>query len=143
MITMHPRDRLYTKSHEWVKLEDDIATVGITSYAVEQLGDITYVEVEPIGTKVKKGEPLGDIESSKTADKIYAPISGLIVEVNKDAGVSTSDEEGNEEGLEKISEDPYGEGWIVKIRVEDTAKEEIKDLMNAEQYEEFLKREAH
>ncbi len=138
---MHPRDRFYTKTHEWVKVEGNIATVGITSHAVEQLGDITYVEVKPVGTEVKQGEPLGDIESSKTADKIYAPVSGVIVEVNKESGISTEEEEGDEEGLEKLSDDPYGEGWIVKIEIKDP--NEIRNLMTAEDYEKFLEREVH
>ncbi len=138
---MNPRDRFYTKTHEWVKIEGDIAVVGITSHAIEQLGDITYVEIKPVGTEVKQGEPLGDIESSKTADKIYAPVSGVILEVNKGAGISTEEEEGDEEGLEKLSDDPYGEGWIVKIKVKDP--EEVENLMRAEEYEEFLEREAH
>ncbi|MCS7103682.1 MAG: glycine cleavage system protein H, partial [Candidatus Korarchaeum sp.] len=98
-----PSDRFYTKTNEWVKISGNKAIVGITSYAVEQLGDITFLEVKPVGSKVRKGERIGVVESSKTTEKIYAPVSGEIIEVNRGAGVL---EEGSSEvpiGLEKIA----------------------------------------
>ncbi|HDI74264.1 MAG TPA: glycine cleavage system protein H, partial [Candidatus Korarchaeota archaeon] len=112
-----PDDRYYTKSHEWVRLEGDRAVVGLTSYAVEELGDITYLEVKPVGTEVRQGDPLGLVESSKTTEKIYTPVSGEIIEINKEAGVIP---EGSDEipmGLETITEDPYNQGWTVTLKV--------------------------
>ncbi len=133
-----PEDRYYTKTHEWVKLEGDTAKMGLTSYAVEELGDITYLEVKPVGTKVSQGEPIGLVESSKTTEKIYAPLSGEISELNREVGVV---EEGSDEipmGLETITEDPYGEGWILAIKVGPEAEKEIKNLLSPEEYEKLL-----
>ncbi len=133
-----PEDRYYTKTHEWVKLEDGAARMGLTSYAVEELGDITYLEVKPVGTRVSQGEPIGLVESSKTTEKIYAPLSGEISELNKDAGVV---EEGSDEipmGLETITEDPYGEGWILIIKVGPEADKEIENLLSPEEYRKLL-----
>ena len=133
-----PEDRYYTKTHEWVKLEDDIARMGLTSYAVEELGDITYLEVKPVGTRVSQGEPIGLVESSKTTEKIYAPLSGEISELNREVGVV---EEGSDEipmGLETITEDPYGEGWILAIKVGSEAEKEIKNLLSPEEYKKLL-----
>ncbi|MCD6348271.1 MAG: glycine cleavage system protein GcvH [Candidatus Korarchaeota archaeon] len=137
-----PDDRYYTKSHEWVRLEGDRAVVGLTSYAVEELGDITYLEVKPIGTEVKQGDPLGLVESSKTTEKIYTPVSGEIIEINKEAGVIP---EGSDEipmGLETITEDPYNQGWIVTLKVRGNIEEEIKNLLTSEQYRKLLE-ESH
>ncbi len=134
-----PGDRFYTKTHEWVKISENRAIVGITSYAIEQLGDITFLEVKPKGTSIKKGEVIGVVESSKTTEKIYAPVSGEIVEVNRDCGVV---EEGSSEvpiGLEKIVEDPYEKGWIVMLEVKGDLSSELKDLMSPEDYLRHLK----
>ncbi len=133
-----PGDRYYTKTHEWVKLEGDTAIMGLTSYAVEELGDITYLEVKPVGTKVSQGEPVGLVESSKTTEKIYAPLSGEISELNREVGVV---EEGSDEipmGLETITEDPYGEGWILVIKMGPEVEKEIKNLLSPEEYERLL-----
>ena len=137
-----PSDRFYTKTHEWVKIIENKAIIGITSYAVEQLGDITFLEVRPVGTRVRKGERIGVVESSKTTEKIYAPVSGEIVEVNKEAGVV---EEGSGEvpiGLERIAQDPYTEGWIVALRIEEGISSELSDLMRAEEYAKYME-ESH
>jgi glycine cleavage system H protein len=134
-----PGDRFYTKTHEWVKISENGAIIGITSYAIEQLGDITFLEVRPKGTLIKKGEVLGVVESSKTTEKIYAPVSGEIVEINRDCGVV---EEGSSEvpiGLEKIVEDPYEEGWIVVLEVKGDLSSELRDLMSSEDYLKHLK----
>lgn len=133
-----PEDRYYTETHEWVKVSGEKAKIGLTSYAIEELGDITYLEVKSIGTHVKQGEPLGFVESSKTTEKIYAPLSGEIVELNKEAGVV---EEGGEEipiGLELISEDPYGDGWILILKVDPNVEEELKNLLSPEDYRKLL-----
>jgi glycine cleavage system H protein len=134
-----PADRYYTKTHEWaLLLSGKRIRVGITKHAVEELGDITYVEIRPIGTRVRAGEPIGTIESNKATEKIYAPISGIIVERNREAGVV---EEGAEEfgagELERIADDPYGSGWIADIEADNP--EELNNLLKAEEYEKLLK----
>lgn len=139
-----PKDRRYTKTHEWAKLEEggSRVRVGLTKHAVEQLGDLTYVEVKPIGTEVKKGEEMGLVESNKAVDHIYAPISGKIVEINSDAGVI---EEGGTEitgELEIISEDPYGNGWIAVLEPVNL-EEEWDTLLSPEDYEKLLSEESH
>lgn len=137
-----PSDRFYTKTHEWVKIYGGEAILGITSYAIEQLGDITFIEVKPVGTRVRKGDRVGVVESSKTTERIYSPVSGEIIELNRDAGVL---EEGSSEapmGLEKIVQDPYGDGWVVKLKVSGEVEEELKDLMSAEEYAKYVE-ESH
>ncbi len=135
-----PRDRKYTKTHEWAKLEDGRVRVGLTKHAIDSLGDLTYVEVKSIGTEVEKGGELGLVESNKAVEHIYAPVSGRVVELNSEAGVI---EEGGTEitgELEVISEDPYGQGWIVVL--EPTKLEEEWDqLLSPEEYEKLLAEE--
>jgi glycine cleavage system H protein len=117
---------LYTKEHEWARIEGQFAIVGITNYAQEQLGDIVYVELPEVGKKVKKMDAVATIEAVKTAADVYSPISGEVVEVNTEL----------KEKPELINQDPYGRGWIFKIRMENP--EEKSDLMSAEEYEKFL-----
>ncbi len=117
---------LYTKEHEWAKIEGDIAIVGITDYAQEQLGDIVYVELPEIGKKVKKMEAVATLEAVKTAADAYSPFSGEIIEVNSVL----------KERPELINQDPYGSGWLFKIRLDNP--EEKTDLMNADEYSKFL-----
>ncbi len=119
-------DLLYTKEHEWAKIEGDIAVVGITDYAQEQLGDIVYVELPEIGKKVKKMEAVATLEAVKTAADVYSPFSGEIVEVNSAL----------KERPELINQDPYGSGWLFKIRLDNP--EDKNDLMNADEYSKFL-----
>ena len=124
-----PKDYRYSESHEWVKVEEDnIVTAGITDYAQEKLGDIVSVELPRIGDEVEKGEPIGMIDSQKASTEVFAPVSGVIVEVNEllndDPAVANSD--------------PYEEGWMVRIEVEDM--EQIDDLMSADDYEELIGR---
>jgi len=133
-----PEDRYYTKTHEWVKVSGETAKMGLTSYAVEELGDITYLEVKPIGTRVKQGEPLGLVESSKTTEKIYAPLTGEIAELNEEAGVVEENSEEIPMGLELISDDPYGEGWILILKVDPNVEEELKNLLAPEDYRKLL-----
>jgi glycine cleavage system H protein len=117
----------YTKSDEWVKVEDDIATVGITDYAQDKLGDIVYLEQAKPGTKVKVDERVITIESVKAASDINAPVSGAIIEVN-DKVVSDPS---------IINKDPYGAGWLFKIKMENM--EEMKDLIDANSYQDYRK----
>ncbi len=126
---MVPKELRYLQTHEWAKRGKDsgIITVGLTDYAIEQLGDIVFLELPGVGEKVTKESEFCTIESVKAASDLYAPVSGEIVEVN----------ESLTENLELFKADPYGQAWIVKIKAEDIA--EFESLMNAEDYEKQLK----
>lgn len=124
-----PEGLKYTKEHEWVLVEDHTATVGITEYAQQELGDIVYVELPEVGEKIVKDDPFGAVESVKAVSDIYAPISGTVLEIN----------DALPESPETINEDPYGDGWMIKVEMSD--KDELKDLMNAEEYEEYVGRQ--
>ncbi len=141
MVYEVPDDRYYAKTHEWIKLEGEKAVIGLTSYAIEELGDITYLEVKPVGSLIHQGEPLGLVESSKTTEKIYAPISGEILEINKNAGIVIEDSDEIPIGLEVISEDPYRNGWVVKLSVKGSLENELKNLMKPEEYRKALSEE--
>jgi glycine cleavage system H protein len=122
-----PDDYKYTKDHEWVSTDDDgIATVGITSYAIEQLGDIVYLELPKVGDTFEAGSPFGTIESTKTVSDLYAPVSGKILEINDAL---------SGDNLEELVDDPFGTGWLVKFEV-DGSKDE---LMTKKEYEKFIK----
>ncbi|RLG49719.1 MAG: glycine cleavage system protein H [Thermoproteota archaeon] len=135
-----PKGRYYTKTHEWLSIvSGNVVRIGITHYATHQLGDLTSVEVKPVGTEIKKGEAFGIVESAKASEYIYSPVSGKITAVNKEAGVMEEKEEVFVVGeLEKITEDPYGEGWLIEMEAKDLDKE-IQDLLSKEEYEEYLK----
>jgi glycine cleavage system H protein len=122
-----PEELQYTKSHEWVRTEGDTATVGITDHAQEELGDIVYVELPEEGATFEAGEPFGTVESVKAVSDLYTPVGGEVVEVNGALDASP----------EKINEDPYGEGWIVKLRVSDARA----GLLSASDYEQLLEEE--
>ena len=117
---------LYTKEHEWVSIEDNIATIGITDYAQEALGDITFVEVPGVGDEVEQFEEFASIESVKAANDIFAPISGKVIEVNARLE--------SDPGL--INKSTFEKGWIAKVQMSD--KEEASNLMTAEEYQKFL-----
>ena len=122
-----PEELQYTKSHEWVRTEDDTATIGITDHAQEELGDIVYIELPEQGVTFEAGDSFGTVESVKAVSDLYTPVGGEVVEVNEALGDSP----------EKINEDPYGEGWILKVRVSD----EGAGLLSASEYEQFLEEE--
>ena len=124
-----PEDYKYSKEHEWVLVEGNVATVGITDFAQDQLGDIVFVELPAVGDKVSKEDAFGVVESVKAVSDIYAPVSGKVVEVNDDLP----------ENPEMLNEDPYGDGWIIKIEMSDP--EEVQDLMTAAEYEEYVAEE--
>jgi glycine cleavage system H protein len=126
---MEPDDLHYTKDHEWIRIEGDVATIGITNFAQEQLGDIVSVEFPKIGKEYAAGESMALIDSMKTTSDVYAPISGEVTEVN-------SEIEGRPELL---NEDPYNEGWILKMKIKNP--EEITGLMNAEDYQVYMEKE--
>jgi len=123
-----PENLYYTKEHEWLKIEDDTATMGITDYAQKSLHEIVFVDLPEIKRKVRQMEPIGTVESVKAVSEIYTPISGEIIEVNKELN----------EKPELVNQDPYGKGWIAKIRPE-KLDEEIKNLLDPEKYREYLK----
>jgi glycine cleavage system H protein len=125
-MSMYPEQLRYTKEHEWVGLEGDIATVGITDHAQQELGDIVYVELPKTGTQMEKGKTLGSVESVKAVSDVYSPVSGEVVEVNETLA----------ETPEKINRDPHGEAWLVKIRI--TAPEEVAGLLTAAEYEDYI-----
>lgn len=119
-------ERRYAKSHEWVLLEGDTGTVGISQYAVDQLGDVVYLELPDVGRSLNSGEPLGDIESVKAVSQVYAPIGGEIAEVNAELQTRP----------ELVNESPLGEGWIVKIRLGGSSS--LDQLMSQEEYDSFV-----
>ena len=121
-----PAELLYTKEHEWVRVEGEVATVGITHYAQETLGDVTYVELPEDGAALAQDDEAGAVESCKAAASVYAPVSGTVLEVNP----ALNSEPG------RINADCYGEGWIYKIEISDDA--EIADLLTATQYAELI-----
>ena len=117
----------YTNEHEWVRLEGDVGTIGITSYAQEQLGDVVFVEVPAVGRKVAKGESVAVVESVKAASDIYAPVTGEVVEANAALADSPGD----------VNAEPTGKGWFFKIRLSDKA--ELDGLMDEAAYDAFVK----
>ncbi|HLS70424.1 MAG TPA: glycine cleavage system protein GcvH [Chitinophagaceae bacterium] len=121
-----PENLKYTKEHEWVLIEGDIATIGITEFAQSELGDIVYVEVETVGEELEADEIFGSVEAVKTVSDLYLPLSGTIIEFN----------EALEDAPESINEDPYGAGWMIKLKIENA--EEIDNLLDAAAYKELV-----
>lgn len=117
----------YTQDHEWVRVEGDTATVGITDFAQKQLGDVVFVELPEVGQVFDSGDEVGTIESVKAVAEVYTPVAGEVVEIN----------EAVVDDPELINEDPHQEGWLIKVRFSSAA--DLKQLMNAEQYEEYAK----
>ena len=117
-----PQDLLYSKDHEWVRVEGDVATVGITDFAQSELGDIVFVEVETVDEELDGEEVFGSIEAGKTVSDLFMPVPGTVAELN----------EGLEDNPALINEDPYGEGWIIKVKLADGA--DLSGLLNAEAY---------
>ncbi len=118
-----PEELQYTKTHEWVRREDDVATVGITEHAQDELGDVVFIELPEKGVSFGAGDAFGTVESVKAVSGLYAPVGGEVVEVN----------EALNDAPEKINEEPYGDGWIIRLRVSEEA-----DLLSAEEYEKVL-----
>jgi len=123
---MYPEDLKYTKSHEWVRVADNMATVGITDYAQEELGDIVNIDLPAPGGAVRAGEPFGSVDSVKAVSDIVSPVTGEVVEVNEDLAASP----------ELINQEPYGSGWMIIVRMEDPS--ELAELMTSDQYERFV-----
>ena len=123
---MVPTDRRYTKDHEWVRVDGDTATIGITDFAQDQLGDIVYVELPEVGREIGRDEVLGTIESVKAVSEIFAPIGGSVLEVNQ----------GLDARPEMVNQDPQGDGWYCKMKIGDRA--ELEPLLDAAAYEELV-----
>ena len=126
MRVSNPEDLRYTEEHEWIRADGTRVTVGITEYAQDALGDVVYVDVPASGTRVEKGQPFGEVESTKSVSDLYAPVTGSIVERNETL----------ESNPERVNTDPYGEGWMVVIEADDAA--DADTLMSAAQYAELI-----
>ena len=124
---MYPTEYLYSREHEWVRVDDDVCVLGITEFAQAELGEVVFVELPEIGQVFDTGDELGTIESVKAVAEVYTPVAGEVIEVNE----AVSDDP------ELLNEDPHGEGWLIKIRF--SSASDLKDLMNAEKYEEYVK----
>jgi glycine cleavage system H protein len=121
-----PQDLKYTKEHEWISINDNIGTVGITDYAQGELGDVVFVDIDPKLQEVIRNANFGTIEAVKTVSELYAPISGKVIEINKKLIDSP----------ESVNSDPYGEGWMIKIEIAD--KNELNDLLNEAAYSQLI-----
>ena len=125
-----PEELVYSSEHEWVRVENGEGVVGITDYAQEQLGDVVFVELPDVGSDVEKDESAASLESVKAVSEVYLPVSGEVTAVNEKLADSP----------ETINEDPYGEGWILKIRFSD--RSQLEDLMSAREYAEYVDEES-
>jgi len=121
-----PTELKFTKDHEWVRIDGDILTIGITDFAQSELGDIVYVEVDTLDEKLKTEEVFGTVEAVKTVSDLFAPVSGEVIEFN----------EALEDSPEKVNEDPYGEGWMIKLKYEDIT--ELDSLLDASDYKSLI-----
>jgi glycine cleavage system H protein len=129
MTIEYPGDLKYADTHEYVRLDGEIATVGVSAFAVEQLGDIVFLELPDVNDAIEKGESFGTIESVKAVEDLKAPISGTVVECN-DAVV---------ESPEQLADDPYGEGWLIKVRIDEIS--DLDDSLTAEEYRQLVEGE--
>jgi glycine cleavage system H protein len=123
---MYPENFRYTKEHEWVRIDGDTGTIGITDHAQHELGDIVYVDLPSVGAALTRGNTLGSVESVKAVSDIYAPVSGEVIDVNEDLKKTP----------ELLNEDPHGAAWLVKVRL--TAADEAQSLMAASEYQSYI-----
>lgn len=123
---MYPSENLYSREHEWVRVEDDICVLGITEYAQHELGEVVFVELPEVGQAFDSQDEIGTIESVKAVAEVYTPVAGEIVEIN----------EAVVEDPELLNDDPHGDGWLIKIRF--SSADDLKALMSAEKYQEYL-----
>ena len=128
-MTQLPEDRRYTRAHEWAMESDGRILVGITDYAQDQLGDVVYLGLPEVGARVTAGEPLGEVESTKSVSDVYSPVTGTVLEKNLEA----------EQNPEVINSDPYGRGWLVAV---DASGSPLEELMGADEYQQWLEQEA-
>jgi len=123
---MYPDNLRYTKDHEWILVEGDIATVGITDHAQEELGDIVYVDLPKVGAQIEQSKSLGSVESVKAVSDVYSPASGEVTEINTALA----------DAPEKLNEDPYGGGWLIKLKLSDAGQ--VSSLMSAAEYQTYV-----
>lgn len=121
-----PAELKYTKDHEWIRIEDDIATIGITHFAQSELGDIVYVDVDTVDDELDRDEVFGSVEAVKTVSDLFMPLAGEVVEFNEEL----------EDQPEVVNADPYGKGWMIKIKISDMSQ--VEDLLNADSYKEII-----
>ncbi|HEX4497037.1 MAG TPA: glycine cleavage system protein GcvH [Thermoanaerobaculia bacterium] len=124
---MYPRDYLYSREHEWLRVEDDLCVLGITEFAQHELGEVVFVELPEVGQVVDANDELGTIESVKAVAEFYSPVAGEVVEVN----------EAVVDDPELLNDDPQGDGWLIKVRF--SSADDLKSMMKAEEYEEYVK----
>jgi len=128
-MSTYPEEFRYTKEHEWVKAEGEVGVVGITDHAQQELGDIVYVDLPQVGTKLEQGKSLGSVESVKAVSDIYSPVSGEVIEINESLTSAP----------EKLNEEPHGAAWLVKLRM--SAPDEVKQLLSSSDYQTYIKAE--
>jgi glycine cleavage system H protein len=121
-----PAELKYTKDHEWIEVDGDIATIGITDFAQSELGDIVYVEIETVGENLDKEEVFGSVEAVKTVSDLFMPVGGEVLEFNEEL----------ESAPEAVNEDPYGKGWMIKVKISDAS--ELDDLLTADAYKDLI-----
>ncbi|MDC9723727.1 MAG: glycine cleavage system protein GcvH [Urechidicola sp.] len=121
-----PAELKYTKDHEWIRIDGDIATIGITHFAQSELGDIVYVDVDTVDDELDKDEVFGSVEAVKTVSDLFMPLAGEVVEFNEEL----------EDEPEVVNADPYGKGWMIKIKISDMSQ--VEDLLNADSYKEII-----
>ena len=126
---MNPEDLHYTQSHEWVRIDGDVGTIGITDYAQKELGEIVYLELPEVGHVFNADDEFGTVESVKAVSELFTPLSGEVVEINKGAVA--------EPGI--VNDDPFGDGWLIKLKL--TTDQEVEKLLSAKDYEEYVKQE--
>jgi|TARA_B100000686_G_C16696025_1_gene920569 glycine cleavage system H protein len=124
--TRVPDELKYSEQHEWLSLDGDVGTIGVTDYAQSQLGDIVFVELPQVGDVLEKGQSFGTIEAVKTVEELYTPIAGEVLEINDTL----------EDDAEQVNSDPYSDGWMIKVRLSDTA--DLDTMLSAEDYEELI-----
>lgn len=127
---MYPKELMYDKEHEWVSVDGDVATIGISDFAQDQLGEVVYVDLPSVGDEIVAGENFGEIESVKSVSELFTPLSGEIIEVN----------DALDDAPETVNEDPYGTGWMIKVKLGDPSQ--VDSLMSADEYEAFVAEEA-
>ncbi|MBN1192109.1 MAG: glycine cleavage system protein GcvH [Coriobacteriia bacterium] len=126
---MYPKDLKYDREHEWVRVDGDVAVIGISHFAQDQLGEVVYVDLPAAGDAVTAGDSFGEVESVKSVSELFSPVTGEIVEVNDGLG----------DAPETVNSDPYGDGWMIKVSISDMS--EVEGLMDAEAYEAYLAEE--
>jgi glycine cleavage system H protein len=123
---MYPEENLYTKDHEWIHVDGDVGTIGITDYAQRELGDVVYVDLPETGDTFEAGDPFGSVESVKAVSEVFSPVSGEVVEVNQKL----------EDNPELVNQSPHQNAWMIRIRI--SSQDELKEMLSAEEYEEYL-----